>query len=96
MPKLGNRPPSYRFHMASGQAVVTIDGRDHYLGRHGSAPSHERYSQLIAEWSEKNQVSIERTEQLIAELSATEINDLAMIAVASRQLRTLAETPVAG
>ncbi len=52
--------------------------------------------EAIAVWDEKNQISIERTEQLIAELSATEINDLAMIAVASRQLRTLAETPVAG
>lgn len=48
----------------------------------------------IATWVEKNQVAVERTEQLLAELSATEINDLSMIAVASRQLRTLAETPV--
>jgi len=50
--------------------------------------------QAISNWIEKNQISVNRTEQLIAELSATEINDLAMIAVASRQLRTLAETPV--
>ena len=50
----------------------------------------------IANWVEKNQIAVERTEHLISELSATEINDLAMIAVASRQLRTLAETPVAG
>jgi glutamate dehydrogenase len=48
---------------------------------------------VITGWIDKNQVSVKRTEQLIAELSATEINDLAMIAVASRQLRTLAETP---
>ncbi len=49
----------------------------------------------IRAWIDRNGVAVERTEQLLAELSATEINDLAMIAVASRQLRTLAETPVA-
>ena len=53
-------------------------------------------SEAIDNWVAKNRIAVERAEQLIAELSATEINDLAMIAVASRQLRTLAETPVAG
>ncbi len=47
----------------------------------------------VAAWIGNNTVAVERTEQLISELSATDINDLAMIAVASRQLRTLAETP---
>jgi glutamate dehydrogenase len=51
--------------------------------------------QAISAWIEENQISVERTDQLIVELSVTEINDLAMIAVASRQLRTLAETPAA-
>jgi len=51
--------------------------------------------QAISTWIEKNQISVERTDQLIVELLATEINDFAMIAVASRQLRTLAETLVA-
>ena len=50
-------------------------------------------NKAIFAWIKKNQTSVERTDQMIAELSATEINDLAMIAVASRQLRTLAETP---
>jgi hypothetical protein len=27
------RIPSYREHKPSGQAVVTLNGRDHYLGR---------------------------------------------------------------
>lgn len=49
---------------------------------------------VIAAWASKTQIAVERTEQLIAELSATEINDLAMIAVASRQLRTLADMSV--
>ena len=31
------RLPTYRLHKPSGQAVVTLDGHDFYLGRHGSA-----------------------------------------------------------
>ena len=45
-----NRPPSYRLHKATGQAVVTIDARDHYLGRYDSAESRAEYDRLIAEW----------------------------------------------
>ena len=30
------RVPVYRLHMGSGQAVVTIEGRDIYLGTHGT------------------------------------------------------------
>ena len=41
--------PSYRLHKASGQAIVTIDGRDYYLGKFGTAASRERYARLIAE-----------------------------------------------
>lgn len=51
MPKtvFSGRVPKYRLHKATGQAVVTIAGRDCYLGRHGSAESRERYSRLVAE-----------------------------------------------
>lgn len=42
--------PSYRKHKQSGQAVVTLSGRDHLLGPYGSAKSHRQYDQLIAEW----------------------------------------------
>jgi integrase len=45
-----NRPPSYRFHKARNFAVVTIDGRNHYLGPYGSPESHEKYARLIAGW----------------------------------------------
>jgi len=30
------RVPTYRLHRATGQAVVTLDGRDHYLGVYDS------------------------------------------------------------
>ncbi len=45
-----SRTPSYRCHKPSGQAVVTLDGRDLYLGSHGTKASRNRYDQLIAEW----------------------------------------------
>ena len=48
MPRLVHRKPSYRKHV-SGQAVVTIRGVDHYLGRHGSAESKIKYRRLLAE-----------------------------------------------
>ena len=48
--KRNRRIPSYRLHKSSGRAVVTIDGRDYFLGRHGTEESHQRYNQLIGEW----------------------------------------------
>ena len=44
------RTPSYRIHKPSGQAVVTLDGRDIYLGRHGSQASRTEFDRLLAEW----------------------------------------------
>jgi integrase len=43
------RVPSYRRH-SSGQARVTIHGKDHLLGPYGSAESQEAYRRLVAEW----------------------------------------------
>ncbi len=50
MPK--NRPPTpkYRHYKPKNLAVVRIAGHDHYLGKHGSPESYERYDRLIAEW----------------------------------------------
>jgi len=50
MPKLTKIAPKYRKHKASGQAVVTINGRDHYLGPWRSKASIADYDRLIAEW----------------------------------------------
>ncbi len=44
------RTPSYRYHKPSGQAVVTLNGRDFYLCTYGSDASRSRYDRLIAEW----------------------------------------------
>jgi len=44
------RAPSYRKHKASGQAVVTIDGRDVYLCLHHIEASYREYDRVLAEW----------------------------------------------
>lgn len=36
MPRLTKKLPSYRLHKASGHAIVTLAGRDHYLGPRSS------------------------------------------------------------
>lgn len=50
MPRLTASLPKYRKHRASGQAVVTIAGKDHYLGPHNTKASRIEYDRLIGEW----------------------------------------------
>lgn len=44
------RVPSYRRHKPSGQAVVTINGKDVYLGKWNTAASRAEYDRLVGEW----------------------------------------------
>jgi integrase len=44
------KTPKYRKHKATGQAVVTLSGRDVYLGRYGTKASRAEYDRLIATW----------------------------------------------
>jgi integrase len=44
------RFPAYRLHKPSGQAVVTLNARDFYLGPWNSTESRNEYDRLIAEW----------------------------------------------
>jgi len=46
----GESIPKYRKHRGSGQAVVTISGRDHYLGPHDTKTSKREYDRLVGEW----------------------------------------------
>jgi hypothetical protein len=50
MPRLVKALPSYRKHRSSGQAVVTLNGRDIYLGTHGTQASRIEYDRLTGEW----------------------------------------------
>lgn len=42
--------PAYQYHL-SGQARVTLGGKDFYLGKHDSPESHVRYYALLAEYN---------------------------------------------
>jgi integrase len=48
-----SRVPSYRLHKPTNQAVVTINGRDVYLGKHNTSESRAEYDRVIAEWLAK-------------------------------------------
>ena len=50
MPRLTRSVPKYRKHKASGQAIVTLDGHDLYLGTHGTEASLNEYDRLVGEW----------------------------------------------
>jgi integrase len=50
MPRLIQSVPKYQKHRASGQAVVTINSRDYYLGPHGTKASKLEYDRLVSEW----------------------------------------------
>ncbi len=42
--------PSYRLHKPTGQAVVTLNGKDFYLGLHGTKQSRAAYDKLTGAW----------------------------------------------
>ena len=44
------RVPSLRHHRPSGRAVVSLNGKDYYLGRYGSQESKAEYQRLLAEF----------------------------------------------
>ena len=50
MPRLTRKLPSYRLHRSSRQAVVTLGGRDYYLGSFNAPESRAEYERLIQEW----------------------------------------------
>ena len=42
--------PACRLHKARGLAVVTLGGRNYYLGAYGSPVSEARYNRLVSEY----------------------------------------------
>lgn len=70
MPRLIHALPKYRRHRKSGQAVVTLKGRDHYLGRYDTKASRTEYDRLISEWlaAGRNPLGISGHDLTIVEL----------------------------
>jgi integrase len=74
MPRLIERNPKYRKHRASGQAIVTINGRDHYLGPWNAKASREQYDRLVAEWLANGRRPLSAA-QSISDLTVGELID---------------------
>lgn len=56
MPRPRSSMPAYRFHV-SGQAVVTLAGKDFYLGPHDSPESRARYFELVQEYNANGKIA---------------------------------------
>ena len=63
--------PSYRLHKPTGQAVVRLNGKDHYLGKHGTDASNEAYHRLIGEWLATGQ---HRTPEPVSQSAITDLS----------------------
>jgi integrase len=65
--------PSYRKHTINGHtyAVVTLGGKDHYLGHYGTPESITRYDEVVARWLAAGRMLPE--EQPTAALSVNEV-----------------------
>lgn len=69
MPRLSKALPKYRKHKASGQALVTLNGVNFYLGPHGTRASKIEYDRLIGEWLEGGRrLPVSKDEITIVEL----------------------------
>src|SRR5690606_7061094 len=71
MPRLVSQTPKYRKHRASGQAVVELGGRVHYLGPYGSRVSRHEYDRLVMEWLANGRFSLPTNEP--CSISVTEL-----------------------
>jgi integrase len=50
MLRIKSRVPKLSHHKASGQAVVRLSGKDHYVGRFGTPEAEAEYGRLLAAW----------------------------------------------
>jgi integrase len=75
MPRLNNSLPKYRTHRASGQAVVTIEGRDFYLGPHGTRTSRREYDRLVGEWQANGRQLADQSPLTVADVVVESTSD---------------------
>lgn len=71
MPRLSpDRLPKYRHHKGTGQAVVTLDGKEHYLGKYNCAASKRAYDRLVSKWQANGRSLPPGDDPIIVELCA--------------------------
>jgi integrase len=73
MPRHTRRIPAYRLHRPSGQAVVTLNYHDHYLGAFGSRASRSEYDRLIGIWLQRGRGISPLHDAAACELSVIEV-----------------------
>jgi integrase len=66
------KPPSYRLHKTTGQAIVTLTGRDYYLGPYDTDQSRNEYDRLVAVWLAHGR-TMPPVEEDVPSLTVTEI-----------------------
>lgn len=73
MPRRTRIVPAYRKHRASGQAIVTLNYRDYYLGPYGSRASRLEYDRLIGEWLQQGRRISPLRDAAVRELCVIEV-----------------------
>ncbi|MCI0465214.1 MAG: hypothetical protein L0Z62_50470 [Gemmataceae bacterium] len=69
-------PPTYRLYKRTGQAIVTIDGHDHYLGPFGSPSSKQKYAGLIRAWEQRQEQADTAPEEPLRANDRPTVNEL--------------------
>jgi integrase len=84
MPRLTKKVPAYRLHKASNQAIVTLNGRDHYLGPWETPASRAEYDRLVNRWLENGRRLAPRLEPAT---SPPDQDELSMVELMALYLR---------
>src|ERR1700722_5914175 len=82
-----NTVPSYRRHKQSGQAIVTLNGRDILLGPHGTAASRGEYRRRIAEWLASDRQALRPLRLLYGPTAAADFGPLKLEAVRNEMVQ---------
>ncbi len=77
------RLPKLRHHKASNRGAVELSGKQHYLGRYGSAECQAAYDKLVGEWLASGKRPVEIVTNRVVGKSAT---GLAVVQLAERYL----------
>jgi integrase len=76
LPNPAIRVPKYRLHKPKGLGVVRLNGKDIYLGKHGTAESHAEYRRVISEWLASHQLSVGSPMPAAVAASTLTVNEL--------------------
>lgn len=71
MPRLTKSDPKYRRRKTKKGtvvAVVTLNGRDHYLGLHGTPESRQKYHRTVAEWNAGGRQPLDTSELAVSQV----------------------------